>query len=217
VTPPLVLPEHRPTLVEELARLRRAAVALVVGVAAALLIAVLLLVLRSDGDEVEYVQRAPIAFNFRAPPELRPARRDDGAYVRLVRHRADGLFLDSFAVSPLALPAYRGDPSGLLPLFADREIARLRGAHREFELLQEGKARINEVPGYMLGFRARQGRRLLLGRVVLLPEPVPRPRRGVRLELLSTPAAGVGSVDDVVSQGAAKMPYRTFRFGTEKP
>jgi hypothetical protein len=217
MTPPLVLPEHRPTLGEELARLRRGAAALVVVVAAVMLVALVVLLLRGQDDGVDYVQAEPIAFNFRAPPELRPARREGGEYERLVRRRADGLFLDSFAVAALELPAYRGDPGGLLPVFADREIARLRAEFSRFELLQEGKARINEVPGYMVGFRARMGRRLLLGRVVLLPEPVPAPRRGVRLEVVSTPAAGVGNVDDVVSQGAAKMPYRTFRFGTEKP
>jgi hypothetical protein len=212
----LVLPEHRPTLRDELARLPRTVAVAAGALLAVLLLGALVLVVRPEDDGVDFVRRGPVAFNFRAPPELRPAP-GEGAYVRLVRRRTDGLFLDSFAVAPLALPAYRGDPGGLLPVFAEREIARLRSAHREFELLQEGKARINEVPGYMVGFRARQGRRLLLGRVVLLPEPLPRPRRGVRLEVLSTPAAGVGSVRDVVSQGAAKMPYRTFRFGTEKP
>ena len=213
----LVLPEYRPTLRDELARLPRAVGWVVAGLLALLGAGLLALLLKPGDDGVDYVQRAPIEFNFRHGEGFDRAPRDGDTFVRLVRRREDALFLDSFAVAALALPAYEGDVGGLLPVLAEGEIAALRRTYREFELTEEGKARINEVPGYSVGFRARTGRRRLYGRVVLLPEPVPNPRRGVRLVMLSTPAAGVSKASDIGSRGPTKTPYRTFRFGTEKP
>ena len=150
--------------------------------------------------------------------------------VRLERRRG-GLYLESFAVEPLALPPFRGDASGLLPVYAEREIAVLRRRFAPFELMREGKARVNQVPGYEVQFQARLGRRRLFGRVVLLPEPAPgedlanpsgvlenaRARRGVRLVLLSTPAGGSVHAFDVGAHGDLKTTFRSFRFGTEGP
>jgi hypothetical protein len=171
-------------------------------------------VLRPEDDGVELVQRSPIAFNFHYPPVLKRVAPSGDHFVELERKR-DGLFLDSFAVAPLSLPAYRGDASGALPAFADREVERLRRRYAEFEWVQEGKTRINEVAGYTISFRARLGERRLYGRSVLLPEP--GTRRGVTLLLLATPAAGVPNAEEVGLHGPVKTAYRSFRFGTEKP
>jgi hypothetical protein len=170
-----------------------------------------------EDDGTDVVVERPIAFNLRYPAsyERLPAR--DGEMLRLERRREDGLFLDSFAVEQLSLPAYEGDVAAQLPVYADREVDALRGQFADFELVEEGKARINEVPGYVIAFRARQGERRIYGRVVLLPEPVPGTRRGVRIAMLATPSAGVGTATDVGVVGAIKTPYRSFRFGTEKP
>ena len=43
-----------------------------------------------------------------------------------MERRRGSLFLDSFAVEPLSLPPFRGDVSGELPVYAEREIAALR-------------------------------------------------------------------------------------------
>jgi hypothetical protein len=122
--------------------------------------------------------------------------------------------------------------SGLLPVYADREIAALRRRFpKEFELTREGKARVNQVPGYDAQFRARIGERRLFGRLVLLPRPAAgedlvnptgelendRSRTGVRILMLSTPAAGAVRPRDVGARGNLKTPFRSLRFGTEGP
>lgn len=217
----LVLDRYRPTLRDLLAprAARWPPLARWGAVLAAVVVAVVAawLVLRPQSRGIEYVQRAPVAFNFAYTADLARRPPEGQELVRLVRRRADGLFLDSFAVEPLALPRYRGDVAGLLPALADREIAELRARHSEFELVEEGKTRINEVPGYAIVWQGRQGERRLYGRTVLLAEPVPGPRAGVRLQVLATPAAGTANAGEVGSRGSTKRPYRTFRFGSEVP
>jgi hypothetical protein len=217
----LVLDRHRPTLRDLLAQVPRRRRPLLWAAAAVLCAALAagawLLVFEAGDRGTEYVHRGAPAFNFAYPADLEPVRPQGTDIVRLERRREDGLFLDSFAVSPLSLPAYGGDAGGFLPAYADREIAALRRRHPEFELVQEGKTRVIETSGYAIVWQARQGERRLYGRTVLLPEPVPGARRGARLEILATPAAGAGNAGEAGSRGATKRPYRTFRFGTEGP
>jgi hypothetical protein len=216
--PGLVLDRHRPTLLDLLGERipRRRLVAAAVLLGAALVVAAWLIA-RGAGRGVEYVHRGAPVFNFAYSDDLELVKPQGSELVRVERRREDGLFLDSFAVSPLSLPAYRGDPGGFLPAYADRELAVLRRRYPEFELVKEGKTRVIEASGYGLVWQARQGERRLYGRTVLLPEPGPGSRRGARLQLLATPAAGVSSAGETGSRGAAKRPYRTFRFGTEVP
>lgn len=212
-----VRPEHGPTLGQVLPRAWRRAVA----VAALLLTAVLVaLALRSSADGVAVVRTEPLPFNFHHAETLAQVDPRPGEIVRLER-TVNGKFNQSFAVLPLTLPAYQGDVGGVLPLVAHDELERLRSAYASFELVEEGKARINDVAGYQVVFRARLGERRLYGRVVLLPEQIEgepaRPRRGVRLLVESTPSAGVGRAEDAGVRGHNKRPFRSFRFGTERP
>jgi hypothetical protein len=216
---PLVAPEHRPTLGDLLEpRIGRRALWVLAGLAV-LAAALLLLLTRGSGEgEVVVVQRAgPAPFNLVHTAGLRRVAPAGDELLRLEARRPDGLFVQSFAVEPLRLPAYRGEVGGALPVEAAREIERLRRRFADFELVRDGKARVNDVPGYAISFRARLGARRLYGRVVLLPEPDPGARDGVRLVLLATPAGGVSSATDVGVRGVTKRPFRTFRFGTERP
>lgn len=212
-----VLPEHGPPLPELVpARARRA-----LGVVVALIaLAIAVVLLKPSDDGVDVVRRAPVAFNLRHPADLKAVAPRAGEILRLEKS-ANGKFVQSFAVLALALPAYKGDVGGILPVVADAETRALRERYASFELVEEGKARINEVPGYQVVFRARLGTRRLYGRLVMLPELLEdgpaAPRRGVRLLLESTPAAGVGRAEDVGVRGLNKRPFRTFRFGTKKP
>ena len=52
---------------------------------------------------------------------------------------------------------------------------------------------------------------------MLLPQPVPGARDGVKLLLLANPDAGADKAGDVGTRGLLKTPYRSFRFGTETP
>jgi hypothetical protein len=232
----LVLEEHRPTLADllrpRLARLPRW-VRRLLGAVVALLVLFVLWRLLAGGDagETHYVHRGALEFNFRYPDAMHRVKPAGQELVRVQRTR-DGLFLDSYAVEPLALPPFRGNVSGLLPAYADREIAALRKRFpSQFELVREGKARVNQVPGYDVQFQSRLGKRRLFGRLVLLPQPAPgedltnptgelnndRSRSGVRILMLSTPAAGTVRTRDVGARGLLKTPFRSFRFGTEGP
>jgi hypothetical protein len=208
---------HRPTLRDLVATWPRWARLTLQTVAAAVALVVLALVLIPEDDGVDVVRTEPVAFNFRHPPELRSVPPREGETLRLERS-VRGTFIQSFAVAPLEVPAYEGDVGGVLAVYATGEIERLRRRYAQFELVEEGKTRVNEVAGYTIVFRARLGERRLYGRVVLLPDPSTEGvRRGVRLILESTPSAGVGRADDVGVRGLNKRPYRSFRFGTEKP
>jgi len=66
-------------------------------------------------------------------------------------------------------------------------------------------------------FRARIGERRLYGRHYLLVEEEPEGRRrGVVIELGSTPAAGTPSATEIGNHGALKTPLRSFRFGEDR-
>lgn len=211
----VVEPAHRPTLPELLrpwwaARSRRTRIALGLLVAVPVL-ALLGLWLRPADRGAVFSSATPYPFTFRYPEPMRRVAPVAGELVRVERRRPDGLFLDRFSVAPLALPAYRGELSGMLPALAVAEVAALRRRFTGFEWVQEGKTRVRQAPAYAISFRAREGARRLSGRVVLVPEPVPGTRRAVRLLFLSTPAAGTSDPRRI--EGAARVPYRSFRFG----
>lgn len=216
---PVVEAEYGPSLpallgprVRRLPRALRAALA-AVGLAAVVAVAVLVVGERGVTDHVR--SEAP-AFNLRAPDPLREVAPGPGERLRLEERRGD-LFLSSFVVRPLSLAPYRGAVEGELPLVAGQMIRREAAARPDFVLVEEGRANVNEVSGYGYVFRARLGGRALYGRVVLLPEPEPGTRRGVILEMLGTPAAGLSGAQDAGAVGELKSTYRSFRFGTERP
>jgi hypothetical protein len=209
---PIVAPEHRPTLREELAPLPAPARWAVFGVLALLVIAIVLALsggTSSDGERI--VHERPIAFNLLVPPGMSQIQPAAGEWVHLERKDRDSLVVES-----LRLPAYKGDVGGELPIVAARELDALKRRFPSLEPVEEGKARINRVAGYSLVFRASRKPRLY-GRLVLLPQPVPGARDGVKLLLLANPEAGAGKASDVGTRGQLKTPYRSFRFGTEGP
>ena len=206
----LVAPSHRPTLKEELAGLPTRARYAAIAVLAALAVTAIFLLAGGTSEAGERtVVEEPIAFNLRYPDGMERVSGD--ALLHLQRPGKD-----EFTVERLELPAYTGDVGGVLPVEASREIERLRERFPNLELVEEGKVRINRAAGYSLVFRASRSPRMY-GRLVLLPEPVPGARTGVKLLMLATPAGGAGKARDVGTSGAVKTPYRSFRFGTEGP
>jgi hypothetical protein len=220
-----VKPEFGPTF-PELAgpRWRRSPAWLrvaLVGLLVLVLVLAATVVLRRGEPETSVVVRDPLAFNLRFGEALtRIAPPPAGERLRLEQRR-DGETVGSLAVRPLRLPAYRGSVAGTFPAYAEQVIADLRDdGYTDFELADEGRVRINEVPGYGIGFRARRDGRRVWGRTVLLipltdpPEPL---RDGVRLDLVASPGSGVSNPADVGAVGQLKLPLRSFRFGTEAP
>lgn len=215
--PRLVSDRHRPTLPELLAPLPRRAVVAVAVLAGLILVGLIGARLAPGEPSRVFVHRGEPPFNFAYGERLEPTTAARPEFVALEQRRGE-LFVQSFVVRAAALPAHRtGTIGGILPIVGDREVDALARRFQEFELVAEGKARINDVPGYEVIFRARLGERRLYGRVVLLPEPVPGSRRAVALELLGTPVSGVANARDVGNNGVLKLPLRSFRFGVERP
>jgi hypothetical protein len=212
---PVIKAEYGPTLLQLLAPR-----SLAVRIAAALLAVVILaaavaIALTTRDDDTLVLVRKPITFNFVYGDQWTRADRP-GTIVSL-RHAQGSLFLDSYVVRDLMLPAYRGAAGGMLPIYATRYVRTLPGRYKDYEPVGEGRARINNAIGYEVTFRARIGTRRLYGRHYLLVEEEPDGRRhGVVIELESTPAAGTPEADEIGNHGALKTPLRSFRFGEDR-
>ena len=133
----------------------------------------------------------------RAPPAA-------GEVVRL-QGRRNGVRAE-VVVSGFELEPYRGDvSSGMLPILAEHLIAGKR-AEPGFTVTDEGRARVNDAPGYQVGYAAAGD---VNGRDVFVVEG-PQARRGY---LLSLRIEGrVRRARELVKQ--ARKAFRSFRFGT---
>jgi hypothetical protein len=210
-----VKPQYGPTLVQLLAPRSLAVRAGAAALAALFVAAVVAIVLATRPDETFVLEHEPVTFNLVYGPQFHRVALP-GSVVALERRRG-ALFLDSEVIRPLTLPPYRGAAGGMLPLYADGYIDRLRRRYRGFEFVGEGRARINNGIGYAVSFRFKRGRRTIYGRHVLLVEEVPDGRRrGVVIELESTPAAGTPNADEIGNHGPLKTALRSFRFGEDR-
>ncbi len=114
-----VKPEYGPTLGRMLEpRWRRAggatrALVLAAGVAFLVLAAAVVLTL----EPARYSQGGsfPFSFTYRGLYREKP---EPGGYARVVARYPDGSIKYLYAVNPLVLPPYQGEPSGALPVYA---------------------------------------------------------------------------------------------------
>jgi hypothetical protein len=210
-----VKPQYGPTLVQMLAP-RSLAVRAGAATLAVLLVGVTVAVYVATRPKQTFVlERTPVTFNLAYGPQLRRVAQP-GAVVAL-EHANGGLFLDSYVIRPLTLPPYRGAVGGMLPVYADGYIDRLRRRYPDFEFVGEGRTRINNGIGYEVTFRSKRDGRTLYGRELLLVEELPDGQRhGVVIELESTPAAGTPNADEIGNHGALKQALRSFRFGEDR-
>jgi hypothetical protein len=214
----LVRPEAGPTLPDLLRPLPRVARAAVWGGLAAIVLVLAWLALGgADPAEEEIVVRGERTFNLAHGGTFERVAAP-GALLALQRRREDGLFLDGFTVRPLTLPPYRGAASGTLPLVGGERLAALERRLEGFRPANpvEGRTRVNAAPGYQLTYALRRDGRTIYARDILLVPDAPGERRGVLLELRTTPAAGTPNAARVGATGALRLPLRSFRFGTER-
>ena len=213
---PVIKAEYGPTLPQLLAP-RSIAVRVAAAVVAALIVlGAALIVITSRDDETAVLVRKPVTFNLVYGKQWHRVP-TPGALVALRNTGGSGLFLDAYTIRDLKLPAYRGVAGGMLPVYADRYVREISRRYKAFEQIGEGRARINNAIGYEVTFRARLGTRRLYGRHYLLVEEEPAGRRrGVVIELESTPAAGTPSAIEIGNHGALKTPLRSFRFGEDR-
>ena len=213
---PVIKAEYGPTL-PQLVVSRSLAVRVAAATLAVLIVAgTAFVAITSRADETAVLVRQPVTFNIIYGGQWDRVEKP-GALLALRNTGERGLFLDSYAIRDLRLPAYRGVAGGMLPIYANGYVQDVRTRYKGFEFVSEGRARINNAIGYEVTFRARSGSRRLYGRHYLLVEEEPDGRRrGVVIELESTPAAGTPSADDIGNHGALKTPLRSFRFGEDR-
>jgi hypothetical protein len=208
-----IKPEYGPTLGRLLAPRWRSAstlwrsVVASAGVALVALLAAAALTLANP--TFAHGGRVPFSFSYRG---LYRVSADPGGYVKVQRHRPDGRLIDSFAVEPLRLPAYTGELSSELPLYATRYVRALSGHYTRFTFRGEGKMSVNSVLGYEVFYTATvQGQRMFGRDILLLPE-----RRGARegVDIVMLTAAKANSrVDtplEVASRGVLGAALKSF-------
>jgi hypothetical protein len=163
-------------------------------------------VIGSD-DRRHLVVEADPTFNVLYDDARLERRRAEPGEALRIEGRAGGLRA-RFTVEPVELEPYDGDvSSGLLPVLAERRRAELEERLAGFRLTDEGRARVNDSPGYQLGYRAEG----LSARDVYVVEG-PDSERGY---LLSLELEGrTGAARKLAFQ--ARRAFRSFRFGTDR-
>lgn len=209
-------PQYGPTLPELFGRLPRAARVAAVVVVVLLAAAALTTALRARSAETAVIIRGPATFNLVYGPRLERVAKTP-ALLALRRERPDGLFLDSYIVRSLALPAYRGNVGGVLPAFASGYLKRIRGRYASSLLAAEGRTRVNNAVGYEVVLKAKRRERTIYVRhLLLVPEEPEGARRGVAIEIESTSSAGTPNALEAGDAGPLKTALRSFRFGTSR-
>lgn len=192
------------------------AVAGVIAAAAVVAIVVALTSPPSPGEQV--VHSEPPVFNLLYPPEsIHEARPRAGELLRLEGRRA-GLEV-AVVVRRLGLPRFDGDVThGLLPVYADRYVEAAKARLPGTELVQEGRARVNNGVGYEVNYARNTATERFLGRDVLLVPDDPEEGRGqVLLSLRQRKRSGEKLTPRERNLAyLARKAYRSFRFGTER-
>lgn len=215
----LVRPEFGPTL-PALVRARLGVPPAVTLAAVALLgLGLVAAALARGGDDAGtmLVRRGAPAFSLLyAPQHVRPARARPGEYARLeARGRSVAV---SVVVRPLPPPRGTGPLTLLdLPIRSVTYVDELRSRFEGFRLRDDGRARINDAPGYQVRFRAGPPGRRLWGHEILLVPDERASGGGVLLSLLQRNARTTLGAGDEEVVTAARRAMRSFRFGTERP
>ena len=130
-----------------------------------------------------------------------PARAQRVVAPRAPRGRQ---FVDSFAVSPLHLPPYKGDVSAVLPLVASRAVELVAQALPGPRAGRRGQARINQQPGYQIVFRVSAQPTRPTASACCSRSPCPPRETASILLLLARPPATPRKADAVGANGAAQ-------------
>jgi hypothetical protein len=219
----VVRPEFGPTLPELIGpRVRALPRAVQVGLAALaalVVVAAAAVLLRDNRDTRPHaVVRAPVAFNLLYPKPLERVRPRGRETLRL-QTPAGFATPQSFAVTPMRLPPYRGDSSAVLLGMSARLIQQMTRTIPGFVWRADGRVNYNRQPGYEIQFQAKIGGKTTYGRrTLLVPGGDTPPRVGVDIMMLATRSPAVPNVNAVASKaGALKTAIRSFRFGTGRP
>ena len=215
----VVREEFGPTLPELLGpRLHLRVRTVWLGLAAVGLLAVAMaawLSVRPDPGRTQVIVRTPVTFNLLYTDAVRRVAPRTGELLRLQSRSGPP---QSAAIRPLRLPAYRGDVNGYLTLLSARLIEEMSSSYAGFAYRGDGRVSINTQPGYQIVFQARIGGRTTYGkRVLLVATATPSPHEGLDMTFLASRSAAIPNADAVAANGGLKIPYRSVRFGTDRP
>jgi hypothetical protein len=211
--PGLVLPEYGPTGPELIRRHLSPRARRVLAAAAGILVLALavLIATRSGDGLTTLAHRSQPVFTILHPAGVvRRVAPAPGELVRLQSRR--GRLLMLVTVRKLALPPYRGSVAGFLPVYADRHLRALAAELPGFRARTDGKARVNDAPGYQLRYRA--GRTLGID-VFVVPKDGDRDGVILRYRQTNPPRPLDQAQKDLVK--ATRKAFRSFRFGLDRP
>jgi hypothetical protein len=215
--PSQVQPEYGPPLTVLLRERAGVPAALTIALVVALVaIGALVMLLVRPGDEgTQLVHEGEPVFNVLYRTEdLRRAPPRAGELMRL--EGSTGRQSAAITVRPLTLPAFRGDVShALLPVFASDHIERLRERLPGFRLVSEGRARVNDAPGYEVVFRFGAPGDLTYGSDVLLVPGEDETDGAVVISLRRHVTGRLGAPAHELTASARKA-YRSFRYGRDR-
>ncbi len=167
-------------------------------------------------ERPQLVHRGKPTFNLvYNSPEVRKVAPHAGELARLEAHRPRVTW--TLVVRPLALPAFEGDLGhALLPIIADRHAEALRRTVTGFTERDEGRAQINRLPGYQIGFLARDGAKKVNARDVMVLPADSGVRLGVLISYRQTSAKRRLGERDLEVAKLVKKAQRSFTFGTAR-
>jgi hypothetical protein len=218
---PPVKSEFGPTLPElvgpRIDSLPRIVARTLAGVAVIVVIVIVALVLRLKDPVYTSPALFPVRFSTSYSRAMTREPNPPGVLMLLREDSSVGLAA-SFEITPLTLPAYRGEISGLLPVIAATAISHLEATDPTFVLWSQGRTRVNLVPGYTFTFQRVIDGRPYWGRYVFLTPHLSGDRKGLLITMLTDPAllkkaTAPVTPDSVASVGVLFEPYERLRFG----
>ncbi len=187
--------------------------ALITGVAAAVLLVILALLLGVGSPTKKVEVGAPVAFQLSYDGDLLGQRLTVGRESLRLETPAGVAARRSFTVQPLFLRAYEGSVAGVLPLRAEKITAQLGASDRSFATISEGPVLLEEQPGYEILYRFIRAGRSFYGRRVLLFPTKPGARAGVEVTMIAIRGAGALTAQSIALQPPLREPLQSLVVG----
>jgi len=211
------LPQLIASRVGRMSRTGRRIAAIVVVIIAAVLVAALW---PRGGKALFEHTGAPASFTVTWTSAMTREPAGRGSLLRLVT-REERELVASFVITPLALPRYAGEVSGLLPVIAindERRLAQRYGAR--FSPWSLGRTRIINTPAFQYTYQLRMDGHTYYGRRVFITPDLSGDRTGLILSALQLPstlnattAPSPPTPDAVGTGGPVQQPLEHLHIG----
>jgi hypothetical protein len=214
---PLLRPEFGPTLPELISgRFSVSRRAIAVGAVIALIVAAVAIKVVIDGGREKLVVHGKPSYNvLYDPSQLHKATPQGDEQMRLVGKRPHVSV--EVSARPAKLPPFNGDViGGQLPLYTAQYAGRLAQQLPGFQLGSEGKARLNQAPGYQISYTSGPPGNQTFWREVWVMPKADQPEQTVVVRMRQTFSGRPGPRGQALLQ-ATKKAFRSFRFGTGRP